>query len=124
MPPAVASQPEPAELDALELWIAQGAGEDATIQAASLPVSVAELAQHMLPSANTAPPTAVAAVPAVPSGTPESAKSPTNTEALAGLTPARGGCAACAVSRQDRNSPLPIALALLVGSTFLLRRRA
>jgi uncharacterized membrane protein len=128
MPPAVSSQPEPAELDALELWIAQGATEDATIQAASLPVSVADLVQRMLPSVSAPPTSAVAAAPAPATATavtpPETAKSPPNTEALAALTPTHGGCAACAVSLQERNSPLPIALALLVGSTFLLRRRA
>ena len=125
MPPAIAAQPEPAELDALELWIAEGAREDAVIESASLPVSVADLVHSMLPSAA---PSTVASANGAASPTADvagvpSQKSPAKPEALASLTPTRGGCAACAVSVRERNSPLAVALAVLVGLSLTLRRR-
>jgi uncharacterized membrane protein len=121
MPPPVSSQPAAAELDALELWIAAGANENAEVQTASLPANVAELARATLGNAAGAPVSATAN----PSAAPRAAQGPTpRTSALAALTPAHAGCASCATGAHERRPPLAFTLPWLIGLGLYWRRRA
>jgi mono/diheme cytochrome c family protein len=120
MPPPVSSQPAAAELEALELWIAGGASENAEVEARSLPEDVAELVRNTLASA-APPPVSVAAAPNPP---PQAAaQAIPRANALASLTPPHAGCASCAIGAHEARPPLAFALPWLIGLGLYLRRQ-
>jgi hypothetical protein len=126
MPPRVSSQPAPAELDALALWIAAGASESSEVQTASLPESVAMLARDKLASAapataTTIPTTTASAAAAAPAAPKPAAPAP-EAPALATVTPTHAGCASCAIGVREARPPLALPLALLFGLGLCLRR--